>query len=82
MNEVLPFYIDRLDKLVGENGGYFVGGKLSWADITFVALLDYLNFMTKFDIIEKAENLKKLKESVLAEPGIKAWVEKRPPSDC
>ncbi|CAD6232177.1 GSCOCT00001784001.3-RA-CDS, partial [Cotesia congregata] len=78
MKEQLPFALDRLDEQVKKNGGYFVGGKLTWADMVFVALLDYLNFMTKFDITEKHENLKALKEKVLALPKIKTWVEKRP----
>ncbi|XP_065201773.1 glutathione S-transferase isoform X2 [Planococcus citri] len=76
--ELVPFYIERLDEQVKKNGGYFVGGKLTWADIFFVALLDYLNDMSGYDIIEKAENLKALKDKVLAVPKIKAWVDKRP----
>ncbi|XP_076238997.1 glutathione S-transferase-like [Calliopsis andreniformis] len=79
--EVVPYYLERLDAQVKRNDGYFVGGALSWADISLVALLDYLNYMMKSDIIENYENLKQLKEKVLAEPKIKSWVEKRPKSD-
>ncbi|XP_023248019.1 glutathione S-transferase [Copidosoma floridanum] len=82
IEEVVPFYIGRLNEQVKSNGGYLVGNALSWADIVFVALLDYLNFMAKYDIIENAEHLKALKDKVLSEPGIKAWVEKRPQSEC
>lgn len=77
-DELVPFYVQRLDEQVKKNGGYFVGNKLSWADLVFVSLLDYLNFMAGYDIIEKAHNLKALKDKVLAEPRIKAWVAKRP----
>ncbi|CAK9795445.1 Glutathione S-transferase [Anthophora quadrimaculata] len=80
--EVVPFYLERLDAQVKNNGGYFVGGALSWADLTFVALLDYLNFMWKSDLIEKYDNLKQLKEKVLSLPAIKSWVEKRPKTEC
>lgn len=76
--ELVPFYVQRLDEQVKKNGGYLVGGKITWADLFFIALLDYLNFMAKYDIIEKADNLKALREKVLAEPGIKSWVAKRP----
>lgn len=76
--EVVPFILERLDKQVKDNGGYFVGGALSWADFTFVALLDYLNFMSKSNIIEKYDNLKALQEKVLNIPAIKKWVEKHP----
>ncbi|XP_043273317.1 uncharacterized protein [Venturia canescens] len=79
--EIIPFYTERLDAQVKKNGGYLVGGKLTWADLTFVALLDYINFMTKFDITEKHENLQALVKKVLQLPSIKAWVEKRPKSD-
>lgn len=29
-NETIPFYLDRFEKIVTENGGYFVNGKV-WA---------------------------------------------------
>lgn len=77
----MPFYIQRLDEQVKDNGGYFVNGKLSWADIVFVGILDYLNHMSNCDIIESAENLKALREKVLSEPKIKAWVDKRPKTE-
>ncbi|KAG7213587.1 hypothetical protein KM043_002841 [Ampulex compressa] len=80
--EYSTLYLERLDAQVKKNGGYFVGGALTWADLAFVALLDYLNFMMKTDIIEKYENLVQLKQKVLEIPGIKSWVEKRPQSEC
>lgn len=80
--ELVPYYLERLDAQVKRNGGYFVGGALTWADLTFVALLDYLNFMMGHNIIEKYDNLKQLQEKVLAIPQIKSWVEKRPQSDA
>ncbi|XP_008203102.1 glutathione S-transferase [Nasonia vitripennis] len=79
--ELVPFYVQRLDEQVKRNGGYLVGGKLSWADIVLVGLLDYLNFMSGHNIIENAVNLKALEAKVLAQPGIKAWVAKRPKTD-
>lgn len=80
--ELVPYYLERLDAQVKKNGGFFVGGALTWADLTFVALLDYMNFMMGHNIIEKYDNLKQLQEKVLAEPKIKSWVEKRPKSDA
>jgi len=80
-DETIPYYMERLDAQVKKNGGYFVGGQLTWVDLVFVALLDYLNFMAKFDITEKYENLKALKTKVLALPKIKTWIETRPKSD-
>ncbi|EFN62037.1 Glutathione S-transferase [Camponotus floridanus] len=76
--EIVPYYLERLDAQVQKNGGYFVGGALSWADFTFVGLLDYLNFMMRENIIEKYDNLKQLKQKVEKIPSIKSWIEKRP----
>jgi len=78
--ETVPFYLERLDAQVKKNGGYFVGGTLTWADFTFVGLLDYLNYMMKEDIIEKYANLKQLQKKVEEVPAIKSWIEKRPPT--
>jgi len=77
----VPYYLERLDAQVQKNGGYFVGGALSWADFVFVGVLDYLNYMMKKNIIEKYDNLKQLKQKVEEIPAIKSWIEKRPPSD-
>lgn len=51
---------------------------MSWADLFFVAVLDYLNYMSKIDLLEGRTNLQALKEKVLALPQIKSWIEKRP----
>ncbi|XP_011497084.1 PREDICTED: glutathione S-transferase-like [Ceratosolen solmsi marchali] len=77
----IPFFMNRLDEQVSVNGGFFVGGKLTWVDIVFAALLDTLNFRAGFDIIEKKENLKKLVEFVFKQPNIKIWLLKRPRTD-
>lgn len=81
VTEILPFYLSRLDSQVKNNGGYMIDGKLTWADLVFVALLDYLNFMAKFDITEKYDNLTCLKKKILDIPGIKSWIERRPHTD-
>jgi len=79
VKETVPFYLERLDAQVKKNGGYFVGGTLTWADLTFVGLLDYMNFLMK-DIVEKYENLKQLQKKVEEIPAIKSWIKKRPPA--
>ncbi|XP_015366529.1 PREDICTED: glutathione S-transferase-like [Diuraphis noxia] len=78
INETIPFYMDKFEKTVEENNGYFVNGKLSWADLFFVAILSYLNSSVKIDLLEGRPKLRALKEQVLAVPQIKAWVAKRP----
>nr|AHC08043.1 sigma glutathione S-transferase [Locusta migratoria] len=80
-NETLPFLLPRLDNLVKENGGYLANGKLSWADLYFIAVLDYLNTMVGFDLTKDYPNLAELKNKVLEIPAIKEWVDKRPKTD-
>lgn len=81
VTEILPFYLSRLDAQVKNNGGFMIDGKLTWADLVFVALLDYLNFMAKFDITEKYENLTALKQKILDIPNIKSWIGRRPQTE-
>ncbi|KAG5680355.1 hypothetical protein PVAND_009865 [Polypedilum vanderplanki] len=80
-NETIPFYLEKLDSIVAANNGHFALGKLTWADLYFTAILDYLNYMAKTDLIANHENLKKVVATVLALDGIKQWVEKRPQTD-
>ena len=78
VNEVIPFYLEKLETIVKDNNGHFALGKLTWADIYFAGILDYLNYMCKKDLIENYPGLKALVESVYAIDAIKAWMEKRP----
>ncbi|XP_049947215.1 glutathione S-transferase-like [Schistocerca serialis cubense] len=81
INESLPFLLPRLDQMVKENGGYLANGKLSWADLYFVALIDYLRGIIGFDITKDYSNLAVLKKTVLEIPAIKQWVAKRPKTE-
>ncbi|XP_033178796.1 glutathione S-transferase [Bombus impatiens] len=79
--KTLPPILESLDQDVKKNDGYFRDGTLSWADLTFVALLDYFNFMYKSNLIENYENLKLLEKRVLRLPTIRDWFERRPVSE-
>jgi prostaglandin-H2 D-isomerase / glutathione transferase len=82
LNETtIPFYLEKFDSMLAANNGYFALGKLTWADIYFVGVLDYLNYMAKKDLTENYPNLKKIVETVLAQEGIKKWIEKRPQTE-
>jgi len=85
INVTIPTYLERFDGIVAKNNGYFVNGKLTWVDLYFVSLADYFQGLfnwteLKFDgnFVDKYENLKSLKEKVLAIESIKNWVDKRP----
>ncbi|XP_025420331.1 glutathione S-transferase-like [Sipha flava] len=78
VNETIPFYVERFEKIISENDGYFVNGKLSWSDLYFVSILDTIQHVTKVDLIEGHPHLTLLKQRVLAVPQIKSWIAKRP----
>lgn len=75
---IVPFYTERLEAQAKRNNGYLVGGHLTWADLVFVGLIDYINFMLEMDLLSDASNLRKVKENVLAMPNVKAYMERRP----
>nr|AEB91976.1 glutathione S-transferase sigma 4 [Locusta migratoria] len=81
VNEALPFLLTRLDKLVKDNGGYLANGKLSWADLYFVGILGYTNYVSGLDLTKDYSNLSALKNKVLEIPAIKEWVAKRPKTE-
>ncbi|XP_050424780.1 glutathione S-transferase-like [Adelges cooleyi] len=78
IKEITKFYMEKFESIVTINKGFFVNGKLTWADLFFVAISDTLSDMAKIDILEGRPNLQTLKTQVLSIPQIKTWVAKRP----
>nr|WCC58240.1 glutathione S-transferase [Pharsalia antennata] len=77
-NDTVPFYLEKLDAQVKKNNGYLVGGRITWADIFAVSMLEYVSVLHKKDFISNFPNLLIVKENVLKVPNIKSWVDKRP----
>lgn len=80
-NEVIPFYLEKLEMIAKENSGHLALGKLTWADFYFAGIIDYLNYMTKTKLVEKYPSLQKTLDNVMNLDQIKAWVEKRPQTE-
>lgn len=80
-NEVIPFYLEKLEMIAKDNGGHLALGKLTWADFYLAGILDYLNYMTKTNLTEKYPNLQKVIENVTSLDAVKAWIEKRPQTE-
>lgn len=76
--ETIPFYLGKFDKVVQDNGGYFVNKQLTWADLYWVSILDYLEKMAGQSLVDGYPNLKALNDKVVDIPQIKAWIAKRP----
>ncbi|XP_067685411.1 uncharacterized protein [Haliotis asinina] len=73
----VPLYFGMLEKLLKKNGstGYFVGKKLSLADVSVFDVADKMSSVVK---LEDFPLVKKCSDIVLANPRIKAYLEKRP----
>lgn len=54
---------------------------MTWADLYLAGILDYINYMSKQDLVEKYTGLRGLVSTVNALEPIKAWLEKRPATD-
>ncbi|XP_061399961.1 glutathione S-transferase isoform X2 [Musca vetustissima] len=80
-NEVIPFYLEKLEQTVKDNDGHLALNKLTWADVYFAGILDYMNYMVKRDILEQYPALRAVVDSINALEPIKAWIEKRPQTE-
>lgn len=76
--EILPFYLEKLDEIAKENNGHLALKRLTWADLYFTGVRDYMNFMAKQDVTAKHANLRKVVDNVTALDSIKKWIAKRP----
>nr|AVC68798.1 glutathione S-transferase 1 [Subpsaltria yangi] len=77
-NETIPFYFKKFETIVSASKGHLANKKLTWADIYFVAISEHMCFLIDQDILEPYPNLKALKDTIHAIPGIKKYVEQRP----
>ncbi|ERL87704.1 glutathione S-transferase [Dendroctonus ponderosae] len=75
--EIKPLIFGQMDSWAQKNNGYLALGRLTWADVYFVALI--VSFMlSEPELLENYPNLRAMQQNVLSIPRIKAWVEKRP----
>lgn len=77
----MEFSLDKLEEQVKKNGGHFVGGKLTWADIVYAGFNDYLSHVVGGDFNKNHPELGKLVKKVYAIPSIQAYLAKRPKTD-
>ncbi|XP_066254759.1 glutathione S-transferase-like [Euwallacea similis] len=76
--EPFPFFLNKFESWASKNGGYLALGRLTWADIYAIAILDFLGSIFKKNLIEGHPNLIKMRENVVSIPRIKAWIANRP----
>jgi len=80
MQKVIPGTLPNLEKLAAANkekSGFFVGSKMSLADVHFFAILEVLKSQAP-DVLAAYPTLKKIFDNVAADPKIAEYVKKRP----
>lgn len=78
VDTTLLFTFQKLEEQVKKNGGFLVGGKLSWADLQITAHFEMFDNLLCTDVAKDFPELKKLKEKVRSLPKIKAYLDNRP----
>lgn len=81
LEEILPFWLDRLDKMIGNFGdgaGHCVGSTMTVADLNIYASLSWLcvkggEHGIPKDLCDKYPNISKVVEVVDAHPKVKEW---------
>jgi prostaglandin-H2 D-isomerase / glutathione transferase len=79
--ETIPFYLTKLEALAEKNQNRLALNRLTWADLHFAAITEYLNYLTKRDVLTDYPHLKGIVESVVNIEAIKKWISKRPKTD-
>ncbi|XP_078037203.1 glutathione S-transferase-like [Augochlora pura] len=77
----LTVCLDKFNEQVKENGGHFVGGKLTWADLLWAATTELLSDYMETELNKDHPELQKLVEKVRAIPNIKSYLANRPKSE-
>ena len=90
MNEVkkelrevqFPKYYKIFNEIVGKTNGKFItGNQLSWADLVLGTWLEvWETLITGPEFLRNYPNIFELREAVFEVPGIKAYVQQRPPT--
>lgn len=77
-NEIMPLLLGKLDSWAAKNGGHLAVGKLTWADIFFVAITDFTMDIYGKNFVTEYPNLVSVRENVVSIPKIKTWIDQRP----
>ncbi|GJQ78983.1 hypothetical protein Trydic_g145 [Trypoxylus dichotomus] len=77
-DETIPYYLEKFEQIAKNNNGHLALSRLTWADIYFAGVYEYINLLAGRDLLENQPNLRKVLENVFSIPAIKTWVESRP----
>lgn len=78
-NDEIKGHMTNFEKFAAENGhGHFVGDSLTAADIVFTVALERIADAKLDAHLDNYPNLKQINDKTRANPGIAAWIAKRP----
>lgn len=78
LKETIPFYLNKFEQIVSENGGFTVGDTTTWADFVFAAALENFESIFTATALENYPGLRALKKRVHEIPAIADWLARRP----
>ena len=79
--ETLPKFLESLEAVIVKRGGqYFAGDEVSWADLRFVDLVDFISTL-KTDCMTSYSNLQSLYDKIIMIPNIANWRNTRPETE-
>ncbi|XP_073978703.1 glutathione S-transferase-like isoform X2 [Rhodnius prolixus] len=81
LNETIPFYLERLDSIIKNNGGYFVNNKLTWVDFYFAGFSETMESMLNAKVCEKYPHILQHRNNLKNIPEIKKWISNRPKTE-
>ncbi|XP_053980683.1 glutathione S-transferase-like [Hylaeus volcanicus] len=81
LKETIPFYLNKFEQTIGENGGYAVGSTTTWTDFVFAVALENFENIFGSAALENYPGLRALKRRVHGIPAIAEWLTKRPQTE-
>ncbi|XP_050677253.1 glutathione S-transferase 2-like [Leptidea sinapis] len=77
-----PVVLKKLDEIIASNNGHIALGKLTWGDFLIAGMYDCFKLHLQMpDLDQKYPNIKKIKDSVLTIPTVKAFCDAAPQCD-
>ena len=81
-NEIIPFYLLTFTHVAKDNGGHLALNRTTWADVYFAGIIDYCCYLMEANLLENYPVLQKIVDDITSHPNVKAYIDRRPETDC
>lgn len=80
-NETWPTNLKRFDERIAKSGsGYIASCGLTWVDLYLYSVLEFLGEHHDA-VVANFKNVKAMEDKIRANPGVAAWLARRPKTD-